>query len=195
MSVWFLLTTRAPGPGRRWAPQQAALTRWWSSTDSASSPSLQGATTATFQVRIFFSKILPEPAAQLVLFFSRALCARMCAIAIALACPHPRTDGRASPTGKNASRQSAPFSDTIFQCETPPSPRKSVSSWHRQWHISTKESKDVACAEPNSPPHGRGMSLVRAGHSACSMRSAPKSERHGVHRKLHVGVAVRRVVA
>ena len=44
LSVWFLLTTRA----RRWAPPRAALTRWWPSTDPASSPSLQGATTARY---------------------------------------------------------------------------------------------------------------------------------------------------
>ena len=44
MSVWFLLTTRA----RRWAPPRAAVTRWWPSTDPASSPSLQGATTARY---------------------------------------------------------------------------------------------------------------------------------------------------
>jgi len=44
LSVWFLLTTRA----RRWAPPQAALTRWWPSTDPESSPSLQGATTARY---------------------------------------------------------------------------------------------------------------------------------------------------
>ena len=41
---------------------------------------------------------------------------------------------------------------------------------HRQWHNSAKESKGIACAEPNSPPHGRGMSLVRTGHSAYSIR-------------------------
>lgn len=44
LSVWFLLTTRA----RRWAPPRAAVTRWWPSTDPASSPSLQGATTARY---------------------------------------------------------------------------------------------------------------------------------------------------
>ena len=53
LSVWFLLTTRA----RRWAPPRAALTRWWPSTDPASS--LQGATTARYPCSsIFFLKKL-----------------------------------------------------------------------------------------------------------------------------------------